>query len=85
MNSSSDDATKVAIRKRMFFATEARGETGARFGFQWCDQCRGLGEICIERSSNGVHTAGFETCTVCDGARVLATEPLATDAGPYAA
>jgi hypothetical protein len=32
----SNQATKAEIRKRMFFASEARGESGDRFGFQWC-------------------------------------------------
>jgi len=77
----SDDSTKAAIRKRMFFAVEDRGESGMRFGFQWCSLCRGQGEICNERSIGGVHTAAFEICTNCKGERILAIQPPANNAG----
>lgn len=69
------------VGKRMFLTAEARGESGARFGFRWCATCRGRGEVCLERVVDGKHTAGFELCSVCRGDRVLATQASASDAG----
>jgi DnaJ-class molecular chaperone len=76
-----ETSTKAAIRRRMFFAAEKRGESGLRFGFQWCPTCKGRGELCVERSTDGSRVAAFEECPSCAGERVVAVDGLPPDTG----
>lgn len=73
-------SAKTAIRKRMFFAAERRGESGLRFGFQWCPNCKGRGELCVERSTDSAEIAAFEECLRCGGQRVVAVDGFQRDA-----
>jgi len=76
----SNQTTKTEIRRRMFFAVEARGESGERFGFQWCVNCRGSGDVCVERLVGGRHMAIFDLCVICLGERIIALQASASDA-----
>jgi hypothetical protein len=67
---SADASTKTAIRKRLFFAAEQRGESGARHGFQWCAACRGRGEVCT-KGGGANESYAFELCAACCGERIL--------------
>ena len=69
-----DDAAKDAIRRRGFFAAEAKGQSGAPFGYRWCPECRGRGDVCVDHADGDLRWASFETCATCRGDRIVALD-----------
>lgn len=65
------ELTKIEIRKRLFFAAARKGVSQAH-GFQWCGNCRGSGEICVEHQRDSQAWAVFELCPQCHGEKLVA-------------
>lgn len=59
--------TKTAIRKRLFLAALARGESGEQFGFKRCPTCQGRGFVCAEYYQMYV----MDDCRECQGETVV--------------
>lgn len=67
---------KREIRKRLFRAAARVGDATVLYGLRWCRRCRGVGDVCVERSDGAKHRAAFEMCSECAG------EGIVTDGDP---
>ena len=65
------EATKIAIRKRLFFEAAQRSTIVAAHGFQWCPRCSGRGDVCIEHQLGTKRWAAFELCPDCQGEKII--------------
>lgn len=63
--------SKQEIRRRFFLAAVSKGNESPQFGYQLCPSCGGRGSVCVERTQNGVRTAGFEQCVNCQGRKIV--------------
>ena len=69
--------TKIAIRKRLFFAAAQRGAIAAH-GFQWCLRCNGRGDVCAEHELGTERWAALEICPDCPGEKIIPARELDT-------